>query len=393
VASTAYKPESALREPEPGEELANETAATHAAFFVTGVGVSGWAPLVPYAKARLGIDDGTLGLLILCLGIGSVTSMPICNYLIRRLGCRRVICLGVGLMSIALPLLAATSTVASMAGSLLVFGGGIGLLNVSINVHAMLLEDRSRRQLMSGFHGMFSVGGIVGSVVGSAFLWFGMEPIAVSGAMVVMAILLTVWAAPGLIRHGSKERATGHGLSVPHGIVIAMGLVGLCVFLVEGAMLDWSALFLTSIKDFPPKLAGFGYAGFAIAMAAGRFFGDALSARTGPGLMVLAGGICGATGIACALVAPGGLMAILGFTLTGIGCSNIVPVLFSAVGRQKSMEPGAAIAALTTMGYAGALAGPAAIGFVSHAIGLSAAFCLLGVLLLLAALGGRCVFR
>ncbi|WP_321813174.1 MULTISPECIES: MFS transporter [unclassified Paraburkholderia] len=366
--------------------------ATKVAFLVTGVGVSAWAPLVPFAKMRLGIGDATLGLLILCLGAGSVVSMPLCHQIIKRLGARAVILLGVLMVAAALPLLAYTTTVPTMAASLLLFGAAVGLLDVSINVHALLVEKGTGKALMSGFHGFFSVGGIAGSVLGSALLSAGATPLLVACSVGVAVLMLTGTAAKALLPDSMRGDESG-GFALPHGTVVAMGLVGLCVFLVEGAMLDWSALFLTSTKSFPERLAGLGYTGFAVAMAVGRLLGDALSRYVKSSVIVAAGGITGAAGIGFALLAPSGPLAIVGFLLTGAGCANIVPVLFSAVGRQKAMAPGAAVAALTTMGYAGALAGPAAVGFVSHAVGLSAAFGLLAGLLVLAALGGWLLFK
>ena len=366
--------------------------ATRAAFLVAGLGMAAWAPLVPYVKSRLAVDDGTLGLLLLCLGGGSVGCMPLCNRLIKKFGCRRMVCVGATLFSVALPLMAIMPTVPTMAMSLLLFGIGMGLLDVSMNVNALLVERESGQQLMSGFHGLYSVGGIVGSVFASSLLTIGARPLVVAFFVlfVVGGILYTFF--PNLMTRG-KASEPGSRLVFPHGVVILMGMMCLCVFLVEGAMLDWSAIFLTSTKDYPKELAGFGYTAFAITMAAGRLVGDRLSRRYGAGRMVLAGCACGATGIAVALFAPSGALAMFGYAIVGIGCSNVVPLLFSAAGKQKAMDPGAAISALTTLGYGGVLAGPAAIGVVSHAIGLSASFGLLAFLLALAAIGSRVALR
>lgn len=372
-------------------ELRKLQVATRVAFFVAGVSVAAWAPLVPYAKHRLAIEDGMLGLLLLCLGAGSVGCMPVCNRLIQRFGCRRMICTGVMLVCLALPLLAFVSSVGVMAMALLVFGAGMGFLDVAMNVHAMLVERAAGRQLMSGFHGLYSVGGIAGSVAGGALLSFGAPPVMVAVAVVIMAGLLVFRYAPDLLRDGTRgPRAK---FTLPHGIVIVMGLIGLCVFLVEGAMLDWSALFLTTEKSYPQRLAGFGYTGFSLAMTIGRLLGDRVAHRFGPGRTVIAGAVLGAAGLTIAIAGPTGGIAIAGFALAGLGCANIVPVLFATAGRQKAMEPGAAIAALTTLGYGGNLVGPAAIGFVSHAVGLSISFALLAVLLLFAAAGSRVLFR
>ena len=154
-------------------------------------------------------------------------------------------------------------------------------------------------------------------------------------------------------------------------------------------MLDWSALFLTSVKSYAQDRAGFGYTAFATTMAIGRLFGDMLITRLGSRVVIISGGIVGAVGMCIAIASPSGMSAIIGFAICGIGCANIVPILFASAGRQKAMDPSAAISSITTLGYGGNLVGPAVVGFFAHAIGLHLAFALLAVLLLLAAFGGR----
>lgn len=366
-------------------------AATRAAFFVAGMSVAAWAPLVPYAKARLGVDDAKLGFLLLCLGIGSIGCMPLCQRLVARFGCRRMIGAGVAMIAVALPLLTLMSTMGTMAAALLMFGAGMGIVDVTMNIHAMLVERDTRRRLMSGFHGLFSVGGIAGSLAGGALLSLGAPPIAVSLAVSAMVVALIAF-------YGQRLRADAGGDSgahfvLPQGIVVLMGAIALCVFLVEGAMLDWSALFLTTVKQYEQVRAGFGYTVFAIAMTSGRLLGDGLAHRLGAQAMIVAGGILGALGLGIAIVVPSGVGAIVGFGLTGIGCANIVPLLFAVASRQRAMEPSAAITALTTLGYGGNLAGPAAVGFFAHALGLAASFALLAALLLAAGIAGLKVAR
>ncbi|CAG9223163.1 MFS domain-containing protein [Burkholderia vietnamiensis] len=357
----------------------NGIAATRAAFFVAGMSVAAWAPLVPYAKERLGVDDAKLGFLLLCLGIGSIGCMPLCQRLVGRFGCRRMIGTGTAMIAIALPLLALMSTMGAMAAALLLFGAGMGMIDVTMNIHAMLVERDTRRRLMSGFHGLFSVGGIAGSMTGGALLSAGAPPIAVSLAVAAVAVALIAFYG----RHLRTDAGGGSGTRfvLPQGIVAVMGAIALCVFLVEGAMLDWSALFLTAVKQYEQVRAGFGYTVFAIAMTSGRLLGDGLAHRFG------------ALGLVVAIAAPSGVSAIIGFGLTGIGCANIVPLLFAAAGRQRAMEPSAAITALTTLGYGGNLAGPAAVGFFAHSLGLAASFALLAALLLAAGIAGLKVAR
>jgi MFS family permease len=363
-------------------------AATRASFFLAGLSVATWAPLVPYAKSRLNVDDAVFGFLLLFLGIGAVGGMPICQRLVVKFGCRKVICTGAGLICMTLPLLATLSDMPAMAITLLVFGAGLGFVDVAMNIQATIIEKQSGEQLMSGFHGLFSVGGIIGSLLGGALLSAGANPFGVASAIVVVIACLIYRYAQFLEPEGPDERRSS-ALVLPQGIVVLMGAIAIGCFLVEGAMLDWSALFLTSVKSYAQSNAGFGYTAFALTMAIGRIFGDMLITRFGSHRVIVSGGIVGALGICIAILAPNGIGAIIGFSVCGAGCANIVPILFAEAGRQKTMDPTAAISSMTTLGYGGNLVGPALVGFFAHAIGLRLAFALLGLLLLLAAYGGR----
>jgi MFS family permease len=161
------------------------------------------------------------------------------------------------------------------------------------------------------------------------------------------------------------------------------------VFLTEGAMLDWSAVFLSAQRGVEPSYAGFGYAVFALAMAIGRLCGDPIVRRLGVHKIILFGGLCAAAGMTVATLIPVWQAALCGYALVGIGCSNIVPVFYSAVGRQKTMPENVAVPAITTLGYAGILMGPAGIGFVAHLSSLGAAFMVIAVMLLGVAISGR----
>jgi MFS family permease len=363
-------------------------AATRASFFLAGISVATWAPLVPYAKARLDVDEAVFGFLLLFLGTGAVGCMPLCQRLVVRFGCRKVICTGAMMICVSLPLLATLSDMPAMAITLLVFGAGLGFVDVAMNIQATIIERQSGEQLMSGFHGLFSVGGIAGSLLGGSLLSAGANPFGVAGVIVAVIAVLMYRYAPYLEPEGPNERKVS-ALVLPQGIVVLMGAIAIGCFLVEGAMLDWSALFLTSVKSYAQNRAGFGYTAFALTMAIGRLFGDMLITQFGARRVIVLGGIVGALGLCTAIVSPTGTGAIIGFSICGAGCANIVPILFAAAGRQKAMDPTSAISSMTTLGYGGNLVGPAAVGFFAHAIGLRLAFGLLGALLLLAAYGGR----
>ena len=364
-----------------------EQMSTRIAFFIAGFGLAAWAPLVPYAKARAGLDEATLGLLLLCLGAGSILAMPIAGLLATRFGCRRVTIGGTLLICLALPLLATAGSIPLLIATLFVFGAGLGIVDSTVNLQAVIVERASGRNMMSGFHGMFSVGGIAGAAGVSALLALGLTPLWAIVVVIVLTLAALLKAAPHMLAYGSES--TGPAFAVPHGVVLFIGLLCFTVFLAEGAMLDWSAVFLTTEKQIGEAYAGLGYAAFALTMTAGRLTGDTIVRRLGARRVIVLGGLFAAAGLALATLAPGWEVALAGYALVGIGCSNIVPVLYTAVGKQTVMPENIAVPAITTLGYAGILAGPAAIGFVAHASSLSIAFLLIAAMLVAVAISGR----
>ena len=362
--------------------------STRLVFLVAGISVGGWAPLVPFAQARAGIDEGGLGLLLLCLGIGSILSMAPAGVLAARLGCRRVLIASTLLIIASLPLLALLSNPWLLGAALFVFGAGLGALDCVVNIQAVIVEREDGRTLMSGFHGMFSLGGILGAGGVAALLRLGVEPFGAALAVSAVLAALTLMAAPHLLTRGGEG---GSAFGWPRGPVLVIGLFCFVLFLAEGSMLDWSAVAMTKLQGLDPAIAGLGYAAFSATMTSGRLFGDAIVRRIGPGRVLVLGPVLAASGIALATMAPDWRLALVGYALVGAGCSNVVPVLFSAVGRQTAMPESAAVPAIATLGYAGILTGPALVGFAAHLTGLAMAMLGLAGLLLLVAVNARAV--
>lgn len=365
--------------------------ATRLAFLVAGFGIACWAPLVPFAKQRLVVDDATLGLLLLCIGAGSVAAMIATGPLSARYGSKPVI-VGSGMaLACVLPFLSLAATPLALGVVLLLFGGALGSLDVAMNIHAVEVESAAQRPLMSGFHALFSIGGFAGSATMTLLL--SLKIAALVGSLICSALMavamLIAW--PRLL---SSARIDEGPLFVrPHGIVLLLAVLAMVTFLAEGAMLDWSALLITQASLVDTRMGGVGYILFSITMTAGRLFGDRLTARLGDYRTLLGGGLLAALGFVLILASPVAPAALAGFLLIGLGASNIVPVLFRLAGSQKSMPPAQAIGALTTLGYAGILVGPAAIGFVAKAVGLPVAFWVLAALLLLVPANARHVTR
>src|SRR5262245_39526359 len=367
----------------PPKSLAAARRATSGFFLLSGVAIAAWAPMVPFAKARLDLDEAQLGLLLLCLGVGSVAAMPLAGHLSHRHGSRRVL-LVTGVATCAmLPVLAVATTALAMAAALMVFGAALGAMDVAMNAHAVEVEKQHGAPLMSGFHGLFSGGALAGSLATAGLLAIDVPLVASVSviAAALLAIVLMQW--PALIETSADPGAAQRSMfSLPSGRALLLGALCFILYLAEGAMLDWSAVFLRNERGFAIEDAGLGYAAFSVAMTAGRLLGDRITARLGPVGIAGGGAAIAAAGFVLATAVPWGAASLAGFVLVGLGASNIVPVLFSASGRIADTPPSVALATVTTLGYAGVLSGPAVIGFVAHATGLPIA--LGGVALLLA---------
>jgi MFS family permease len=364
-----------------------EQRSTRLLFLIAGFAAAAWAALVPFAKTRTGLNEATLGLVLLCLGGGSIISMPIAGALSTRYGCRIVLAVSSLLLCAALPLLAIVSSVSLLAVALCIFGIALGSTDCVMNVQAVIVERASGKPLMSGFHGFYSLGGIVGAAGTSVLLTLNASALGSTLVAVVAMVIALLIAYPALLPYGNP--AEGPPFAIPHGVVLFLGLLCFVVFLVEGSMLDWSAVFLTEQRGMPSAQSGFGFASFSLAMTLGRLTGDAVVARIGRRAIVAGGGLLSAGGIALTVLVPSWQLALLGYALVGLGCSNIVPVLFTAVGRQTSMPQAVAIPAITSLGYAGILTGPAGIGIIAHHSSLSVAFFLVAVLMVAVAASSR----
>lgn len=364
-----------------------EQHSTRLLFLLAGFSAAAWASLVPVAKAATGVNEGQLGLVLLCLGIGSLLAMPVSGVVSTRHGCRKVLMVcGVALCA-CLPLLASVQNVFTLAAALFFFGAMIGTFDCVMNIQAVIVERDSKRPLMSGFHGFYSLGGLLGAATTSTIMDLGMSPFATVSAIALAGVLLLMLIRRHVLPYGNP--AEGPPFALPRGEVLFLGMLCMTVFLVEGSMMDWSAVMLTENHGMPVAQAGYGFAAFSLTMTFGRLTGDRIVARVGRRSVVTVGGLLAMGGILLATLVPLWQAALLGYAMVGLGCSNIVPVLFTAVGRQTSMPQSVAVPAMSTLGYAGVLAGPAAIGFISHHSSLPMAFLLVAALMLFVAISGR----
>jgi MFS family permease len=344
--------------------------AVAAVFLVNGAVVGTWAAHIPLVEERLGISHSTLGLALFAMALGALFAMPLTGPMIARLGSAAVTRLVTPLLLAAFPIALLAKGPASLMLALFVFGAVNGAMDVAMNAHGVAVERKFGRPVMSSFHGMWSLGGLLGAGF-AALLLPAVSPFL--QALITVSIGLVAAAAalwhflPAHIDRGN----VGTAIALPNRATLGIGVLCFLCMTSEGAVLDWGALHLRSSLSATPGLAATGFAAFSASMAISRFSGDWLRARVGAVMLVRGSAWLAAAGLVIALMVPWPTVAVGGFALVGLGLANLVPVFFGAAGRIPGQNPGAAIAALATLGYSGFMVGPPVIGFVADLTSLA----------------------
>ena len=373
------------------KEIKWQIWAAKAFFFIGGFGAATWAPLVPLLRERLQLTDDILGMLLLCVGIGSLLTMPISGSAAAKWGCRRVLMATAVGYAVVLLVLSQVQSLPFLIPMILCLGAMMGAIDVVVNVLAVMVERNAKKRVMSGMHAFWSIGGFVGAGIFSIWLNVGLNHFqsVVIAALIIM-VLMCIFFRHLLASGGEKHE--GSMLVMPKGIVVFIGLAAFISFLQEGAMMDWGGVLLVTLKGMDMSMAGIGFTIFSAAMLLMRLSGDWIVNKLGGKLVTFGGALLACVGILLLVFAPYNWLLYAGFFLVGIGSANIVPVFFSMMGRQKEMPINQAVSAVSTLGYLGILAGPAVIGFVANISSLYVSFLLLAVLLLLQAILSRYVY-
>ena len=341
-------------------------------FLVHGIVVGTWVSRIPAIQAQLHLQNGVLGLTLLSSAIGAVSTMPVTGSLVSRYGSKKVTSISSVLFCTAVVLMACAVSAITLAAALFVFGAVAAAMDVSMNAQGVEVENALRKPTMSRFHGMFSVGAMAGAAAGGVAAAHDVVPVAhfaVSGLLNLIAVLAVIRLLLDTHAVAVQRHERIHWAKLPP-MLIAISGVGFCILLSEGAMADWTAVYLRQILRAGAGTAAAGYAAFSAVMAVFRFLGDLITARLGPYRTVRSGCLVAALGLVIALSMPTPVSAIPGFALTGVGLSVIIPLVFGSGGRVKSISPGAGIAAVTGVGYVGFIVGPPTIGFASQVITL-----------------------
>lgn len=357
-------------------------------FFLNGTVVGTWAPFVPALAERFALSEAVLGLLVLLFGLGALAAMPLTGFLVARQGSRRTLLIFACAQAGGLLLLALAANVFLLAGALVMFGLLIGATDVAMNANAAAVERRLARPIMSSVHGFWSLGGFAGAA-GGGFL-VGAAGMATSAALVgALVIAGMALVAPALARDEPEPAAKGAArLSWPRQpLTYLLGLLALFAMVPEGAVLDWSALYLTEVFEAGAAASGLAFAAFSAAMASMRFVGDRFRRRFGAARTLQLCAVLAAGGLFGAGMAPSAPVAILFFALAGLGLSNIVPIAFAAAASAPGTRPGIGLSVATSMGYSGILLAPSLIGLAAGRTGFSVIFvALAGLLAAVAAL-------
>ncbi|MGF6724773.1 MFS family permease [Paraburkholderia sp. GAS41] len=369
-----------------------ERIATLAVFMANGFGIGAWAVEVPRIKEHLSLSDASLGIALFSFALGAIVAMPLAGRLAPRLGSGRATALLGAAFVIALPLPALMPNFGMLCVVLLLLGAANGALDVSMNGHASTIESVWQAPIMSSFHAAWSAGGLLGAATGAMIQKSGLG--VTSGLAlpdILIGILIFSAASLALRDLGPRAQLGGSGFALPGAGVMKLAALAFLCMMVEGAVADWSAVFLRTVLTGEASVAALGYSAFALSMAACRIIGDVSVRRLGSGTVVALGGFVAAGGLALVLGLPSVYSACVGFALVGLGLANIVPVIFSAAGR-STPTPAVGVSMAATAGYAGFLVGPPLIGFGAGFVGLRLALCVLVVAaLIVCAFGSRAV--
>ena len=346
--------------------------ATSLVFLANGTGIGTWAASIPGVQAGLGLTGTALGFGLLMLAAGAMAAMPIAGWLGAQRG--GLVAPTGGLFAAALLLPAVAPGYAALLPALFVLGAANGALDVVMNAHAARVETAHGQPIMSSFHAAWSLGGLLGAGGTAAAIQVGIPALPVAAAWVAVLVGLAAWL--GLADEAAE--GGGGGFAWPSRAVAGIGVLCFLAFMTEGAVADWSGVFMRTVAGASAAAATAGFAGFSAAMVLGRVFGDALVRRFGPAAMLRGGAMLAAAGFALAVAWPAAAAA--GFALVGLGVANMAPLLFSAAGRAGAAAS-TGVAAVATLGYGGLLLGPPVVGVAADLLGLRGA---LGLLVLAA---------
>ncbi len=388
------------RSPEVHSRVSNKQSWAVGAYFgLIGIAVGAWVARIPEIQARLRIDDGQLGVILLTSAAGALVAMPLAGRLTPRFGTRWMAWGSAGSVCVLLPMIPWAPSQPALMAVFAAYGASTGILGVVVNALAVHVEKHQSRPILSTYHGLFSFGGLVGASIAAGCLAWKVEPIpSLIGASIGVGaayLFAGPWLPEAMVEHRAgpttSEVGSARRWSWPARRLIVLGGFAFLGLVGEGSMGDWSAVYLRRSLGASASLAGLGYAAYSLGMTMGRFSGDSLSRRFGDVALLRRGACLASIGLLGAVLVGHPLASIVGFILVGAGLANAVPVLYRAAARTPGVEPVAGIATTSTVGYLGFLAGPPLIGLIASRATLGVALASVALAIGLIAIGGRVV--
>ncbi len=344
---------------------------TAVGFFLDGLVFATWVTRIPTIQERLGLRNDMLGVTLLMISLGALIAMPVTGRVVVRLGSRLTSAIAVAGFGASLLLPALSHGIVALSVSLFLFGIGFGAVNVAINAQAVAVDRLYGRPIMASFHATFSLGGIAGGILGSVAAGHHLPPLLHFAVVAVPVVVVASLYLPTVLIADADHAAADAPRGSRHlSRLVTLGAIAFCSMFGEGAMADWSAVFLKQVSHTTAARAALGFAAYSTTMTLGRLVADRVTLAIGPVRIVRLGGILAGSGTLLAILLPQAATAIAGFALVGAGLSSLVPTLFGAAGRTPGVAASVAVAVVSTTGYFGFLIGPPLIGFVSQGFSL-----------------------
>ena len=351
------------------------------AFFINGALMATWVSRIPAIQTKFSLSEGQLGLLLLGLSVGVLFALSLASGLIARFGSHTVTVAGAIAICLLVPFAALAPHPLVLWLALFLFGGAMSTMDVAMNDQAVLVERRTKRPLMSSFHASFSIGALAGALIGAGMASIPtITPLLHFSIVAATFAIVILLAKPHLIQVEQKRQQKAATFRFPNRLLWPLGAVAFSCAIAEGAMADWSAVYLAQVIETTASFAALGYAAFSLTMTIGRLLGDWLTTHWSPASLIRAGGLIATMGFLAAILTAEPWVVLIGFAAIGIGLANIIPLAFSAAGNYPDISPSAGIAGVATIGYAGFLAGPPLIGLIAEATSLRIGFILITLL-------------
>lgn len=335
-------------------------------FFINGFVHANLASRFPRIQEMFTIDKGTLGFVLLSTSVGALLAMPFTGWLIIRNGSKRIGIISVFVYCLVVPLVPLMPGLTGLVSIFFIMGITAGMLDVSMNSQAVMVEQQHGKPIMTSFHALFSLGMVAGAGCGALFIALETTLLTHLSIIVALSVLGALWTRYHLIHDKPAEKKSDEpAFRLPNAAMVGIGVIAFCCMLGEGAMADWSTIYMENIAHASKALAPIGLSAFALAMTIGRFFGDSARAKLGDRKLLIVCGLISTMGIILTILFIHPYAVIVGLFITGVGLSSVVPIAYSIAGNTKDLPPGVGLAMVTTVGYSGFLFGPPLIGLIA----------------------------